>query len=53
MAIATATTLGYGGLLSGPALIGFVSQTSSLPVAFASVAGLLVLVGISARIVQR
>jgi predicted MFS family arabinose efflux permease len=53
IAIATATTLGYAGLLSGPALIGFVSQASSLPVAFASVAGLLVLVGLSARIVQR
>lgn len=53
IAIATATTLGYAGLVGGPALIGFVSQASSLPVAFASVAGLLVLVGLSARIVQR
>jgi MFS family permease len=53
IAIATATTLGYAGLLSGPALIGFVAHASSLPVAFAAVAGLLVLVGLSARIVQR
>nr|WP_229238244.1 MFS transporter [Dyella amyloliquefaciens] len=53
IAIATATTLGYAGLLSGPALIGFVAHASSLPMAFAAVAGLLVLVGLSARIVQR
>ncbi|AIF48589.1 MFS transporter [Dyella japonica A8] len=52
IAIATATTLGYAGLLSGPALIGFVAHASSLPVAFAGVAGLLVLVGLSARIVK-
>ncbi|WP_274380576.1 MFS transporter [Dyella telluris] len=53
IAIATATTLGYAGLLSGPALIGFVAHASSLPMAFAGVAGLLVLVGLSARIVKR
>lgn len=53
IAIATATTLGYAGLLSGPALIGFVAHASSLPMAFAGVAGLLVLVGLSARIVTR
>lgn len=52
IAIATATTLGYAGLLSGPALIGFVAHASSLPMAFAGVAGLLVLVGLSARIVK-
>lgn len=52
IAIATATTLGYAGLLSGPALIGFVAHVSSLPMAFAGVAGLLVLVGLSARIVK-
>ncbi|WP_267220547.1 MFS transporter [Dyella silvae] len=53
IAIATATTLGYAGLLSGPALIGFLAHASSLPMAFVAVAGLLVLVGLSARIVQR
>jgi predicted MFS family arabinose efflux permease len=52
VAIATATTLGYVGLLSGPALIGFVAHASSLSTAFAAVAGLLVLVGLSARIVR-
>lgn len=53
IAIATATTLGYAGLLSGPALIGFVAHVSNLPMAFAGVAALLVLVGLSARIVKR
>jgi predicted MFS family arabinose efflux permease len=52
VAIATATTLGYVGLLSGPALIGFVAHASSLSAAFVAVAGLLVLVGLSARIVR-
>ncbi|WP_243050205.1 MFS transporter [Dyella sp. RRB7] len=53
IAIAMATTLGYAGLLSGPALIGFLSHVCSLPIAFAAVAGLLLLVMASARIVQR
>ena len=53
IAVATATTLGYAGLLSGPALIGFLSHICSLPIAFAAVAGLLLLVMVSARIVQR
>jgi predicted MFS family arabinose efflux permease len=52
VAIATATTLGYIGLLSGPALIGFVAHASSLSAAFMAVAGLLVVVGLSARIVR-
>jgi hypothetical protein len=52
IAIATVTTLGYVGLLSGPALIGLVAHISNLPMAFAGVAGLLVLVSFSARIVK-
>ena len=52
VSIATATTLGYVGLLSGPALIGFVAHASSLSVAFVAVAVLLVLVGLSARMVR-
>ena len=52
VSIATATTLGYIGLLSGPALIGFVAHVSSLSVAFVAVAALLVLVGLSARMVR-
>jgi predicted MFS family arabinose efflux permease len=50
--IATATTLGYVGLLSGPALIGFVAHASSLSVAFIAVASLLVLVGFSAKVMR-
>jgi predicted MFS family arabinose efflux permease len=52
VSIATATTLGYVGLLSGPALIGFVAHASSLSIAFVAVAGLLVVVGLSARMVR-
>nr|WP_268244956.1 MFS transporter [Rhodanobacter panaciterrae] len=53
ISIATVTTLGYAGLLSGPALIGFLAHASNLPVALAVVAGMLVLVAASARIVRR
>ena len=53
IAIAAVTTLGYAGLLSGPALIGFISRLASLPLALAVVAGLLLLVAASARIVRR
>ncbi|AGG88469.1 MULTISPECIES: MFS transporter [Rhodanobacter] len=52
IAIATVTALGYAGLLSGPALIGFLAQASSLPVALAAVAGLLLLTAASARLVR-
>jgi len=52
MAIATVTTLGYAGLLSGPALIGFLAQISSLAVALSAVAGLLLLTAASARLVR-
>ena len=53
VALAAVTMLGYVGLLSGPALIGFLSKLSSLPTAMAAVAGLLLLVSASARIVRR
>lgn len=53
VALAAVTMLGYVGLLSGPALIGFLSKLSSLPAAMAAVAGLLVVVSASARIVRR
>lgn len=52
IAIATVTTLGYAGLLSGPALIGFLAQASSLSVALAAVAGLLSVTAASARLVR-
>ncbi|TVR46217.1 MAG: MFS transporter [Rhodobacteraceae bacterium] len=41
LAIAAVTTAGYGGILLGPALIGFVAQASSLAVAFIAVGALM------------
>ena len=52
ISLATVTMLGYAGLLSGPALIGFLAQASSLPTALAAVAGLLLLTAASARWVR-
>lgn len=48
-AIPAMTTLGYAGILAGPAGIGFVAQVASLPVAFVIVAAMLVGVAASAR----
>ncbi|MFI4959408.1 MAG: MFS transporter, partial [Lysobacterales bacterium] len=53
ISIATVTTLGYAGLLSGPALIGFVAHASNLPMALGVVAGMLLLVAGAAPIVRR
>ncbi|MCZ0736862.1 MFS transporter [Phreatobacter sp. AB_2022a] len=50
LAVAAVTTVGYAGILAGPALIGFVAAASSLAAAFALVALSLVLVGLSARV---
>jgi len=52
LAIPAITTLGYAGVLAGPALIGFVAQASSLVFAFSAVAVTLVLVGLCARWVK-
>jgi len=52
LAIPAITTLGYAGVLAGPALIGFVAQASSLVTAFCLVAAALLLVGITARWVK-
>jgi predicted MFS family arabinose efflux permease len=52
ISLATVTMLGYAGLLSGPALIGFLAQASSLAAALAAVAGLLLLTAASARWVR-
>jgi predicted MFS family arabinose efflux permease len=46
------TTLGYAGLLSGPALIGGVAHLTSLPVALGGIGVLLLVVAASARIVR-
>ena len=53
VSIAAVTTLGYAGLLLGPALIGFVAHATTLPAALACVAALLLLVAASARVVRR
>lgn len=53
LAIASVTTLGYAGILAGPALVGFIAEFSSLPFALGCVAALLLLVTASARAVTR
>lgn len=52
LAIPAITTLGYAGVLAGPALIGFVAQASSLVFAFSAVAVTLVGVGLAAQRVR-
>ncbi|MCC4598144.1 MFS transporter [Xanthomonas campestris pv. phormiicola] len=52
VAIAALTTLGYTGLLAGPALIGFLAHASSLPTALLAVAGLLLLVVMGSRLLR-
>lgn len=49
LAISAMTTLGYAGILSGPALIGFISQWISLSGAFLAIALLLLAVAASER----
>lgn len=46
------TTLGYAGLLAGPALIGLVAAWATLPVALGVIGGLLMGVMASARVVR-
>ncbi|TKK17987.1 MFS transporter [Pantoea agglomerans] len=53
LAISAMTTLGYAGILSGPALIGFISQWISLSGAFLAIALLLLAVAASARKVEQ
>lgn len=49
LAIAAVTTLGYAGILVGPALIGFMAHATSLAIAFACIAAALLGVAIGAR----
>ena len=53
IAIATVTSLGYAGMLAGPAVIGFVAHASSLSIALGGVASLLLVVSLCASIVRR
>ncbi|HEY0193249.1 MAG TPA: MFS transporter [Kofleriaceae bacterium] len=51
VAIAAVTTLGYAGMLAGPAAIGLVARATSLPIALGGVAGLLALVSLTGGLV--
>ena len=53
MAISAMTTIGYAGILAGPALIGFIAHGFSLVTAFAVIVVLLVAVAACARLVTR
>ncbi|SMC35292.1 MFS transporter [Sporomusa malonica] len=50
LAVSAVTTLGYSGILAGPALIGFIAHTTSLSFAFLCVAAMLLIVAVSARV---
>jgi predicted MFS family arabinose efflux permease len=53
VAIATVTMFGYAGMLVGPAVIGFIAQLTSLPLALGGIAALLVMVAARASLVGR
>ena len=53
LAIAAVTTVGYAGILTGPALVGFVAHHAGLPMAFWGLAGLMALVPLLARPASR
>jgi predicted MFS family arabinose efflux permease len=52
VAVPATTTLGYAGILAGPAGIGLIAQHSSLSVAFLFVAALMVGVAVSSRLLR-
>jgi MFS family permease len=52
VAVPAITTLGYAGVLAGPALIGFVAQALGLPAAFLIVAVLLLGVAAAGRVLR-
>ncbi|QRR04044.1 MFS transporter [Dyadobacter sandarakinus] len=47
IAIPAITTMGYAGQLAGPAILGFLAKSTSLPAAFGFTAGLLLLVAVT------
>jgi len=53
LAVSAVSTLGYSGILAGPALIGFVAHSISLPFAFAVVAATMLMVAASSGIVAK
>jgi predicted MFS family arabinose efflux permease len=52
-AIASITTIGYAGILAGPAMIGFIAAASSLQISLAVVGLALIPVGLCARLISR
>lgn len=52
VAIPAITTLGYAGILAGPAGIGFIAHHSSLSIAFLVVAALMLVVAASSRLLR-
>ncbi|WP_369303329.1 MFS transporter [Pseudomonas sp. N2-5-1-1] len=52
IAVPAITTLGYAGILAGPAMIGFIAHGSSLSIAFVLVAMLLAGVAISGKVLK-
>lgn len=52
VAVPAVTTLGYGGILAGPAVIGFIAHASSLNLAFLSIALLLLGVALGGRLLR-
>ena len=52
VAVSAMSTLGYAGVLAGPAAIGFIAHHSSLPMAFLLVAALMLFVAISGRFLK-
>ena len=53
LAVAAVTTLGYSGILAGPAGIGFVAHATGLPTPFLGVAALLLVIAACSRVVTR
>lgn len=51
-AIAAITTMGYAGILAGPALIGAIAHLSSLSFAFSLLAALMVFIALNARLAK-
>jgi predicted MFS family arabinose efflux permease len=52
VALTMVTTMGYAGILLGPAIVGFVAQQTSLTIALAGIAFLLLILGASGQVVQ-
>jgi predicted MFS family arabinose efflux permease len=51
-AVSTVVAMGYCGLIAGPAIIGYIAQATSVPIALATMAALLLVVGAGARVVR-